>query len=126
VIIRKEDVDLSRHVDFTVRRAKVKEALEYKIAHDPNYADLIIDETVLRQLPENGSVAHRIPTCREGRQAGGAMPVGPGAAADNGDDVDENEQVVGGVVDLGNQEHPEVEQLRRGAAQAIAGTRFKR
>ena len=45
VIIRKEDVDLSRHVDFTVRRAKVKADLEYKIAHDPSYADLIIDRS---------------------------------------------------------------------------------
>jgi NAD-dependent DNA ligase len=41
VVIRKEDVDLSRHVDFTVRRAKVKAALKYKIAHDPSYADLL-------------------------------------------------------------------------------------
>jgi hypothetical protein len=85
VVIRKEDVDLSRHVDITVRRAKVKAALEYKIAHDPNYADLIIDEDVLSQLPVNGSVADRIPSCREGRQDGVAMPVGPGAADDDGE-----------------------------------------
>jgi hypothetical protein len=50
VVIRKEDVDLSRHVDFMVRRAKVKATLEYRIAHDPDYADLIIDHNVLRQL----------------------------------------------------------------------------
>lgn len=49
VIICKEDVDLSRHVDFTVRRSKVKAALEYKITNDPNYADLIIDENALSQ-----------------------------------------------------------------------------
>lgn len=125
VIIRKEDVDLSRHVDFTVRREKVKAALQYKIAHDPDYADLIIDDDALRQLPENGSVAHRIPTCREGRQDEGAMPVGPDAAADNGDDESENEQVIGGVMDLGNQERLEVTQLRHGAEQAIAGTRYE-
>jgi len=35
VIIRKEDVELNRHVDFIVRREKVREALEYKISHDP-------------------------------------------------------------------------------------------
>jgi hypothetical protein len=101
VVIRKEDVDLSRHVNFMVRQAKVKATLEYKIAHDPNYADLIIDHDVLRQLPENGSVADRIPTCSEGRQDGGAMPVGPGAAADSGEDENEDGQVVRGVVDLG-------------------------
>jgi hypothetical protein len=107
VIIRKEDVDLSRHVDFTVRRAKVKAA---KIAHDPSYTDLIIDHDVLSQLPENGSVADRIPTCRtsKGQQDGGAMPVGPGAAAADGVGAGEDEQVVGGVMDLGNQERPEV------------------
>ena len=121
VIIRKEDMDLSRHVDFTVRREKVKATLQYKIAYDPDYADLIINDDALGQLLENGSVAHRIPTCREAQQDEGAMPVGPGAAADNGDDESENEQVVGGVMDLGNQERPEVEQLRHGAEQAIAG-----
>ena len=52
---------------------------------------------------------------------GGAMPVGLAAAAYNGDDESDNEQVFGGVMDLGNQERPEVEQLRHGAEQAIAG-----
>ena len=52
---------------------------------------------------------------------GGAMPVGLAAAAYNGDDESDNEQVFGGVMDLGNQEWPEVEQLRHGAEQAIAG-----
>lgn len=127
VIIRKEDVDLSRHVDFTVRRSKVKAALEYKIANDPNYADLIIDENALSQLPVNGSVADRIPTCREGRQDGGAMPVGPDAAVATDDEDNEvgNTQFVGGVVDLGNQERPEVEHLRQGAAEAIRGARYE-
>jgi hypothetical protein len=38
VVIRKEDVDLSWHVDFMVRGEKGKAALQYKIAHDPDYA----------------------------------------------------------------------------------------
>jgi len=125
VIIRKDDVDLSRHVDFTVRRAKVEAALEYKVAHDPCYADLVIDRDALRQLPENGSVVDRIPSCREGRQDGAALPVGPDALAENGEEANEDEQVVGGVVDLGNRQLPEVEQLRRGAVQAVAGTRYE-
>jgi hypothetical protein len=41
----------------------------------------LIDDDDLRQLPEKGSVADRIPTYREDRQDAGAMPVGPGAAA---------------------------------------------
>jgi len=113
VIIHKEDVDLSRHINFTVHCTKVKAALEYKITNDPNYTDLIIDENALSQLPVNGSVADHIPTCCEGWQDGGAMPVGPDAAVatDNKDNEDGNTQFVGGVVDLGNQEWPEVEQL---------------
>jgi hypothetical protein len=65
---------------------------------------------MLRQLPENGSVADRIPTCRGGREDGGAMPVGPSVAAD-GEGENEDELRVGGVMDLRNQEHPEIEQL---------------
>jgi hypothetical protein len=126
VVIRKEDVDLNRHVDFMVRREKVKAALEYKITHDPNYADLIIDHDVLRQLPENGSVADRIPSCCDRVQNRAALPVGPGATADHGERENEDELVVGGVMDLTNLEQPELEQVRHCAAQAIAGPRYER
>ena len=78
----------------------------------------------MRQLPENGSVADHIPTCREGRQDEGARPVGPGAAAD-GEGENEDELRVGVVMDLRNQERPEAEQLQRGAVQAIAGTPYE-
>jgi hypothetical protein len=115
VIIRKENVDMSHHVDFTVRRSKVRAALEYKIAHDPEYANLTIDEEAIAQLPESGSVAHRLPNCQEGRQDGGAaMPVGPDAVAHVDGENDEEDQFVGGVVDLGNGERPEIELLRLG------------
>ncbi|KAK6985085.1 hypothetical protein R3P38DRAFT_2574985, partial [Favolaschia claudopus] len=80
VIIRREGIELEGHVDFIVRREKVRDALLYKIAHDPHYADLgAPDPAMLAQLPENGSVAHLIPTCREGVQAGEgpSLPTGP-------------------------------------------------
>lgn len=127
VIIRKENVDLSRHIDFIVRRDKVKAALEYKIGHDPEYADLTIDQDALGSLPENGSVANRLPTCREGRQDGvAAMPVGPDAAAGMEEAGGNDDQFdVGGILDLGNPERPEIEQLRRGARDAIQGTRYQ-
>ena len=125
VIIRKDDVDLSQHVDFIVRRDKVKAALEYKIVHDPEYADLTIDHEALNGLPENDSVADRLPTCREGRQDGAAaMPVGPDAAAAAGTE-DGGGCHVGGILELGNPERPEIEQLRRGAREAIQGTRYE-
>ncbi|KAF7300847.1 hypothetical protein MKEN_01310700 [Mycena kentingensis (nom. inval.)] len=56
VIIRRESVDLTQHVDYVVRREKVRDALLYKMAHDPAYADLQLDEEALSQLPENASV----------------------------------------------------------------------
>jgi hypothetical protein len=119
---------MSSHVDFTIRREKVKAALQYKIAHDPDYADLTIDEEALEQLPERGSVAHRLPYCREGRQdgSGAAMPVGPDAVSgEDGDPDDDDDQFVGGLIDIGNQERPEVEQLRQGAAAVASGRSYE-
>jgi hypothetical protein len=60
VVICKENVNLSWHVNFMVHWAKVKAILEYMIAHDSDHTDLIINHNVLRQLPENGSVANCI------------------------------------------------------------------
>ena len=86
----------------------------------------MLDHHVLNQLPENASVADRLPVCREGGQDGTpAVSVGPDAAADD-DAGDVNEQFVGGGgggLDFGNPDRPEVEQLRRGAAAAIRGPR---
>lgn len=97
VIIRRDGVDLEHHVDFMVRREKVRNALEYKIIHDPGYAGLQLDMDALEQLPEQGSVAHLIPTCREGRQDGIADPAGP-------EDAAANENVENGA-DTGNEQH---------------------
>ena len=118
VVIRKDDVDLTWHVDFVVRREKVKAALQYKIVHDPNYNDLNLDDEVLSQLPENGSVADRVPTCREGRQDGGSMPAGPDHATRDDDDEGDR-SYVGGVMDVGNEDRPEVERLRFAAGDVV-------
>src|ERR1700761_747912 len=91
VIIRRDGVDLSHHVDYVVRRAKVRAALEYKKAHDPAYHDLEIDEDALSQLPENGTVVDQIPTCQEGAQNGGAVGgAGPSQAARTSDNADDD------------------------------------
>lgn len=124
VIIRRDDVDMSRHIDFTVRRQKVLDALEYKIAHDPAYADLEIDQDALMSLPENGSVVHCITTCREGRQdPDSAVRVGPDAAANVGSGEEGNFQEeivgVGGVVNLGNTLEIEVDAVRNAASAII-------
>ena len=107
-------------------------ALRYKKQHDPDYADLQIDEDILMQLPVNGSVADRIPTCLEGRQDGNnqvpAMPAGPVQAAGEGevtehDNIDE--QFVGGVLNLGVQGHVEVDEIRDGANNVVQGLHYE-
>ena len=128
IIIRRERTDMSNHIDFFVRREKVRDALQWKIAHDPDYADLEVDEDVLSQLPERGSVVDRIPMCRQGTatdDAGG--PVGPNEAAESdvsdeildADDGGEIGQAIGGVLDLGNDQRLERDRVRDGANAVI-------
>lgn len=38
ILIRKDGMDMSQHIDFVVWREKVWVALEYKIAHDPTFS----------------------------------------------------------------------------------------
>ncbi|KAF9489761.1 hypothetical protein BDN71DRAFT_1511858 [Pleurotus eryngii] len=95
---------MSQHVDFTVRCQKVLEALQYKIANDPGYADLEIDNDALLSLPENGPIAHHIPTCWEGCQdPDSIVRVGLDTTADvlQEDEGDTCEDVgVGGVLNI--------------------------
>lgn len=122
VIIRRDTVDLTRHVDFVVRREKVREALQYKINHDPHYRDLQVDEEALSQLPENGTVVDRIPTCRAGQQADAPEAAGPAQAAaletlpDNGN---ESDQQINGVINLGDNGNLEIQQVRVEATRII-------
>ena len=55
------------------------------------------------------------------------MPVGPDATTGEDSDDEDDDQFVGGFIfiDLGNQERPEVEQLRQGAAEVAGGRRYE-
>ncbi len=133
VIIRRDNLDMSRHVDFIVRREKVQRALEYKIAHDPNYAGMHIDNEALSQLPENGTVVDRVSTCRPGRQDGQDAPeaAGPMDAsapapeerlpAGQDDETDLSEQHVNGVLNLGRTGPTEAAAVRQGAERVVNG-----
>jgi hypothetical protein len=127
VIIRRDDVDLTHHVDYMVRRDKVRAALAYKIANDPDYTDLgAPDEEALTQLPENGTVVDRIPVCREGSQADGApQPAGPTEAAGGTSGDDDGGVFVGGVLDLGNGPGEEVVEVRNHANRIIGGPQYQ-
>ena len=73
---------------------------------------MVVDDNVFRQLPENGFTADRIPTSvRADKMGCDAGWAGGAAAADDGEGENEDKLHVGGVMDLGNQERPEVEQL---------------
>jgi hypothetical protein len=50
--------------DFTVRRDKIKQALCWLKKNNRYYADIIIDENVLRTLPDDGSIDDRLPQIR--------------------------------------------------------------
>ena len=129
VIIRRQDENLDRHVDYLCRRAVLYNALVYKIAHDLNYADLQQpDEQALLSLPVHGSVAGMIPVCFEGgtRMATAATgPTGPMDAANplpqqNNDD-DGNEQFVGGILNVGPPRWTETEEVRQGVQEILQG-----
>jgi hypothetical protein len=55
----------------------------------------------------------------------GAMPVGPGAAAADGEGENEDELRVGGVMDLRIKNALRLSNSDVGAAQTIAGTRYE-
>lgn len=130
VVIRPEGLDMTQHVDFIVRADKVRQVLLYKIAHDPAYADLVApDEEALSQLPENGSVVNRLTVLREGRQNDEAPDAaGPIDAAGDagGEEGEEPEQFVGGVLNLGNgRRRREVQEVRDGADVIVNGPRYE-
>ena len=82
------------------------------------------DEDTLSQLPENGTVVHRIPMCREGRQDDGTVgPAGPNQAA--GTEIDDEGGIfVGGVPNLGHATRSEVEEIHQ-AAGRVAGPTYE-
>ncbi len=134
VIIRRDNVDMSRHIDFIVRREKVQQALEYKIAHDPNYASIVLDYAALSQLPQNGSIVDRIPTCRRGvhvnldsdaPEAAGPPEAGPqqSQADDRGrEDADAMAEChVSGLLNLGGGGPTEAAAVRDGAERVVNG-----
>jgi hypothetical protein len=110
ILIRKEGTELGNHVDFIVRRGKVLEALRWKIQHDPAYAHISLEDpqTMARidELPQNGSVAHRLRSIPVGTTTGGnsstpAAAGPPDAGAENEEEEDEGVEQ-SGVLNLGS------------------------
>ena len=62
LIVRRQSADdLTVFRDFIVRQNKVARALAWLKINNPYYADIIIDEEVIRSLPENGSIIDQLP-----------------------------------------------------------------
>jgi hypothetical protein len=109
ILIRKDGVDLDRHIDFIVRRQKIHDALRWKIDNDPSYSHIKLDdpETIHRfnQLPENGTVAHEIRTIGAGNTSDGVLdPAGPPDAGNEIREEGEGDTDVehSGVLNLGS------------------------
>src|SRR5712672_3333651 len=114
ILIRREDVDMTAHVDYVVRREKIRQALQYKIENDPDYADLAApDDDALSHLPENGSVVERITTCCDLQHADTVdNPSGPHDAAQDDSTDDDGCVFMGGVLDLDNTLREEVVEVK--------------
>jgi hypothetical protein len=55
--------------DFRVRRCVIRSWIVYKIANDPAWADVVLDEDCLAGLPEDGNIGDLLPTVEEGQEA---------------------------------------------------------
>lgn len=128
VVIRCESAELDNHIDFIVRREKVLLALQYKKMHDPHYADVIIDHAALSQLPESGSVAARIRTCRVGRQqqdapqaAGPTEAAGDGGLGEDHEHGEEHTPTVGGVLNINQPHVTEIQAVRSRVTEVLQG-----
>jgi hypothetical protein len=120
MVIRKADIDISRHVGFMVRREKVKVVLQYKIRTMQVWSSMMMIWDSFQKM--------------------GLSPiVSPLAVRDDKMGVhcqlDRVQLLLVEKVRMNLKmryvseawwkECPEVEQLRRGAAQAITGTRYE-
>ena len=131
LIIRRQDDDLTRHVDYLCRRHVVHDALLYKIANDPNYADLQQpDNDALLSLPLHGSVAHMIPEYIQPNQSAHTAPApsGPSEAAhvlpEQNEDDDDNERSVAGILNVSPSSLSEAEHVRRGVRHVLQHPRL--
>ncbi|PKK55249.1 hypothetical protein RhiirC2_671990, partial [Rhizophagus irregularis] len=53
---RESENDTSGFRDFTVHREKIAKALYWLKANNPYYENIIIDDEILKSLPQNGSI----------------------------------------------------------------------
>jgi hypothetical protein len=95
--------------DFRVRREAVRVWLEYLQTNHPGYLDIDVDNEVLSQLPDDGTVIDSIATEETDEPHSNADE---GAEVDADDDDEEPAPIVTAVPDL-LQEEQELEQLRQ-------------
>lgn len=131
IIIRRENLDLSKHIDFVVRRQVILDALRWKIAHDPAYRHIRINTEALASLPIRGSVISRISQVDDRSPASSDEVLNPAAGpvqaagdtqgadlegGNNGEAIVDNN--IRGLLNLdgdGVQRRREVQEVREGA-----------
>jgi len=86
LIVRRYSEDGSNFRDFHVRRGKVMQALRWLKENNKLYRDIVIDDETLQSLPENGSIAEKLPQFTDDRNYGSEE----GRNDENEDESDEN------------------------------------
>ena len=72
LVVRRHSSDGRAFKDFNVRRSIVSRALHWLKLNNRYYSNIVIDEEVLRSLPENGSLNDQIPQLEDkGGEIGG-------------------------------------------------------
>ncbi|KZT31353.1 hypothetical protein SISSUDRAFT_1067829 [Sistotremastrum suecicum HHB10207 ss-3] len=103
VIIRQTAVDLTRHIDFKVRKMPIRDALHYLCANNPQYQNVEIDEDLIANLPDNGFIAEDLVLLETESTHQAEVVPAPGPSQSAEDATDEHEKqadVLGGVLDL--------------------------
>lgn len=103
VLIRHTGVDLSRHIDFKVRKTHIRDALHYLCQNNPQYCDVVIDDDRIEALPDDGSIVNEITTIESQgtHRPETLLAPGPSQSVGNADDEPEDQiDMHGGVLNL--------------------------
>jgi len=65
IVRRQSEKDTSSYRDFNVRRERVAKALVWLKQNNSFYNEIIIDNDILKSLPENGNIINLLPQIQE-------------------------------------------------------------
>jgi len=100
LLVRKEGEN-GYSKDFRVRRSVLRVWIEFKIANDPDWSDVEINEEALAAMPEDGNIGDQLPSVPDGEEAIPAVGVPgtgvheqpPATTAQGGSHVEETDHL---------------------------------